>query len=339
MLRRLLGLAAVICLIGGGLWVYRYLDRTLFGDSGGAVGPLVSVRIPPGTGVGDIGDILDAAGVVSNGQAWALRVRINGDGDQLQPGSYRLHRNEPYAVIIQTLAAGPKPTVVTRKLTIPEGWRITDIAARVHTVGVSRASYLKAVHKARPPVGFRPTGKEKLTMEGFLFPATYDVRKPPSASALVGQQLAAFAAASRKVDFSYATKKHLTHYDVVIIASLIEREARYPADRARIAAVIYNRLHRGMPLGIDATVQYAAGSWRVPTAADLQRAGAYSRDRPGLPPTAISNPGLASLQAAAHPAKVPYLYYVAIPGDAKHRHFFTASFSAFQRFQQEHPAG
>ncbi len=278
--------------------------------------------------------------MVSNGQAWALRVRINGDGDGLQPGTYRLHRNEPYAVIIKTLTDGPQtPRVASKKLTVPEGLRITDIARLAPKVGISRKSYLAAVHRARPPAGFRPTGKERLDMEGFLFPATFDVRRPPSANRLVGQQLDAFAAAIRRVDFAAATKKHLTRYDVVIIASLIEREARYPGDRAKIAAVIYNRLHQHMPLGIDATVQYAAGSWRVPTAADLKHAGAYSRDRPGLPPTAISNPGLASLQAAAHPAKVPYLYYVAIPHDPKHRHFFTASYAAFQQYQTEHPAG
>src|SRR4051794_41119526 len=96
MLRRLVGLVAVLCLLGAGLYAYRYLDRTLFGDSEEPVGPLVSVHIPKGAGVGNIGDILDAAGVVSNGQAWALRVRINGDGDHLLPGNYRLHKHEHY---------------------------------------------------------------------------------------------------------------------------------------------------------------------------------------------------------------------------------------------------
>src|SRR4029079_16854281 len=197
------------------------------------------------------------AGVVSNGQAWALKVRINGDGDGFQPGIYRLHENEPYAVIVKALSDGPETArVILKKPTVPEGLRITDIAQRVHRVGVSRKSYLAAVHRARPPAGFKPTGKEKLAMEGFLFPASFDGRQPPSADRLVGQQLDAFASAIRKIDFSYATKKHLTSHDVVIIASLIEREARYPGDRAKIAAVIYNRLHRHMPLGIDATVQY-----------------------------------------------------------------------------------
>ncbi len=111
---------------------------------------------------------------------------------------------------------------------------------------------------------------------------------------------------------------------MLIIASMIEREAAYPADRAKIAAVIYNRLHADMPLGIDATIQYSVGSWRVLTARDLRIKGGYNtRTHRGLPPTPICNPGLASLKAAAHPANVKYLYYVAIPGDPKRRHHFS----------------
>jgi uncharacterized YceG family protein len=155
----------------------------------------------------------------------------------------------------------------------------------------------------------------------------------------VAEQLQAFTRATSGVDYRYAARHGLTRYDVLIIASMIEREAAYPADRAKIAAVIYNRLHANMPLGIDATIQYRVGSWRVLTARDLRVRGAYNtRTHRGLPPTPISNPGLASLRAAAHPAKVPYLYYVAIPGDSKRRHHFSRTFADFEHFQQTHPA-
>jgi cell division protein YceG involved in septum cleavage len=101
--------------------------------------------------------------------------------------------------------------------------------------------------------------------------------------------------------------------------------------------VIYNRLRSKMALGIDATVQYAAGSWAPITTRDLASASPYNTRRfKGLPPTPICNPGLASIQAAANPAKVPYLYYVAIPGDAQRRHFFTASFAAFNAYIAKH---
>ncbi len=193
---------------------------------------------------------------------------------------------------------------------------------------------------AHPPPGYKATGDERLGMEGFLFPATYTLTKPVSATHLVVAAAERLPARRRRRSTSARPRrKNLTRYDVLIIASMIEREAAYPADRAKIAAVIYNRLHANMPLGIDATIQYKVGSWRVLNARDLRVKGGYNtRTHRGLPPTPISNPGLASLNAAAHPAKVPYLYYVAIPGDPKRRHHFSRTYADFQHFQQTHPA-
>ena len=297
-------------------------------------------RIPEGASVEHIGDILDAAGVVGNGRRWALDVRLHGDGGGLRAGTYTLRVNERYAIILSTLKAGPAaaPTV---RLTIPEGLAVRDIAQGLDAprAGISPKAYRAAVRAAKPPAGYRATGNERLVIEGFLFPATYTLTKPVSATRLVSQQLNAFQRAAAKVDFRAAAKKNLTRYDVLIIASMIEREAAYPADRAKIAAVIYNRLKANMPLGIDATIQYGVGSWRSLSARDLRIKGGYNtRTHRGLPPTPICNPGLASLQAAAHPAKVKYLYYVAIPGDKKRRHHFSRTFADFQHFQETHPA-
>ena len=315
------------------------VDRVLFGGPSGPPGAAVTVKIPEGASVEHIGDILDSAGVVSNGRRWALDVRLHGNGGDLRAGTYTLRQNERYGIILSTLRAGPAvaPTV---RLTIPEGHALRDIASEdAPRAGISPAAYRRAAHSARLPAGFRATGKEKLTVEGFLFPATYTLSKPVSATHLVQQQLTAFQRAAAKVNFRPAAKKNLTRYDVLIIASMIEREAAYPADRAKIAAVIYNRLHLGMPLGIDATIQYRVGSWRVLRARDLRVSGAYNtRTHRGLPPTPICNPGLASLKAAAHPARVPYLYYVAIPGDKLRRHHFSRTAADFDHFQQTHPA-
>jgi uncharacterized YceG family protein len=314
-------------------------DRVLFGGPSGPPGTAVVVRIPEGTSVEHIGDILDRAGVVGNGRRWALDVRLHGDGGGLRAGTYTLRQNERYGIILSTLRAGPA-AIPTVRLTIPEGHALRDIATQdAPRAGISPTTYRRAALRARPPAGYRATGDERLGIEGFLFPATYTLSKPASASRLVQQQLTAFQRAAAAVDFRAAAKKNLTRYDVLIIASMIEREAAYPADRAKIAAVIYNRLHANMPLGIDATIQYRVGSWRVLTARDLRVRGAYNtRTHRGLPPTPISNPGLASLRAAAHPAKVPYLYYVAIPGDSKRRHHFSRTFADFEHFQQTHPA-
>jgi uncharacterized YceG family protein len=314
-------------------------DRILFGGPSGPPGAPVQVRIPEGSSVEHIGDILDSAGVVGNGRRWALDVRLHGDGGGLRAGTYTLRQNERYGIILSTLKAGPlaAPTV---RLTIPEGKAVRDIAREdAPRAGISPKSYRAAVRAAKPPPGYHATGNERLVMEGFLFPATYTLTKPVSATRLVSQQLNAYQRAAAKVDFSAAAKKNLTRYDILIIASMIEREAAYPADRAKIAAVIYNRLKANMPLGIDATIQYGVGSWRALDAGDLRIKGGYNtRTHRGLPPTPISNPGLASLQAAAHPAKVKYLYYVAIPGDKKRRHHFSRTFADFQHFQETHPA-
>jgi UPF0755 protein len=335
---RIFGIVALVLLLGVGYRIYTFLDGTFFGSEP-APGKEVAVRIPAGAGVGKIGDILDAAGVVSNGQAWALKVHINGDGGQLHPGLYHLREHEHYSVIIRTLSRTGTAGGRVVKLAVPEGLRIRDIARLVRKVGISPAAYRHAIAVTPPPKGFRPTGNERLTMEGFLFPATYQLRTPVKAATLAHDQLAAFSRNVRHVDFSAARRKKLTPYDVLIIASLIEREVAYPPERAKVAAVIYNRLHRGMPLQIDATIQYAVGSWRPLRGSDLDIKSPFNlRSRSGLPPTPIANPGLAAIRAAAHPAKVDYLYYVAIPGDKQRRSYFTDNLADFNRFQQEHPA-
>jgi UPF0755 protein len=150
----------------------------------------------------------------------------------------------------------------------------------------------------------------------------------------VTDQLQAFAENWRKIDMSYARKKNLTPYDVLIIASMVEGETVAPDERPLVAAVIYNRLHDRMPLGIDATIRYGL---HVPGTKPLLESELNS-DNPyntrkllGLPPTPIGNPGLASMQAAAHPAHVDYLYFVRKP-DRVH-HYFTASFQDFQNHE------
>jgi uncharacterized YceG family protein len=169
-------------------------------------------------------------------------------------------------------------------------------------------------------------------MEGFLFPALYEFTQYSKGNDLVADQLAAFRRNFAHVNLSYARSKNLTPYDVLKIASMIEKETAAPKERMLVAAVIYNRLHNKMPLGIDATIRYGLD---IPASQSLTKA-AIASDNPynsrrftGLPPTPIANPGLASIKAAAHPAAVDYLYYVRIP--ATKRHFFTSSESEFLR--------
>jgi UPF0755 protein len=170
------------------------------------------------------------------------------------------------------------------------------------------------------------------TLEGFLFPATYELKRGATVRALVAKQLDAFKQNFAKVDMSYARKKNLTPYDVVTIAAMVEREASLDRERPLIAAVIYNRLKQGMPLGIDATIRFATKNWTRPLRVSELRinSGYNTRTHQGLPPGPIGNPGLASLKAAAHPARAGYLFYVVKPcGNGAHA--FSSSDAQFQR--------
>jgi UPF0755 protein len=235
------------------------------------------------------------------------------------------------------------PTVaapVTLRIIFPEGFtrrEMIERVAAVHDIAVKKRNvtprltatgYAAVTGRALPPVGFRKDAKGHI--EGFLFPATYTFTPETTSRHFVAEQLAAFKERFSRVDMRYARSKNLTPYDVLIIASMIEKEAVVPAERRLIAAVIYNRLHARMPLGIDATIRYGLdipGTESL-TKAALRSSSPYNTRRfPGLPPTPISNPGLASLQAAAHPARVGYLYFVRKP-DKRH-HYFTASETDF----------
>ena len=250
-------------------------------------------------------------------------------------------------------SAAPPTTTIRQlrqfRIVFPEGFVRLQMAARVQAVAtiakresrrkvrLSRAAYLAATAKPRLIPGF---GGKKLALEGFLFPDTYDFDRKSTSAQLVQEQLREFTAKWRTLDLSYARSKNLTPYDVLTIASMIEKEAVASGDRAKVSRVIYNRLHLGMTLGIDATIRYAL---HIPgtkslTQSDLANPTPYNtRLHAGLPPTPSANPGLASIQAAAHPAPGPWLYFVAAP-DKVHS-FFTASAEAFNQYKATHGYG
>jgi UPF0755 protein len=246
---------------------------------------------------------------------------------------------------------GDAPTTTVRQLRqfrilFPEGFTRVQMAARAqavakiadgeshHKVKLSGSGYAAATAKPRTIAGF---GGKKLPLEGFLFPDTYDFDRATTSAQLVSVQLQEFAAKWSSLNLSYARSKNLTPYDVLTIASMIEGEARVPKERPLIAAVIYNRLHAHMPLGIDATIRYGL---HIPPTQSLTDSEIHSdnpyntRFTPGLPPTPINNPGLAALQAAAHPAHVNYLYFVRKP-DHKH-HYFTANYQDFLQHEAQY---
>jgi UPF0755 protein len=231
------------------------------------------------------------------------------------------------------------PEGFTRAQMIERVGAVAKIAARKkrHAVALNSRTYALSTRRAKIPC-FTPPQRPNL--EGFLFPATYDFLATTTSRELAADQLETFCKNWNQVNLAYAKSKNLTPYDVLIIASMVEKETLAPDERPKVAAVIYNRLHEHMPLGIDATLRY--GLHIPPTKSILQSQldsdNPYnSRRLTGLPPTPIANPGLASIQAAAHPAKVDYLYFVRKPD--KVHHFFTASDTAFAQYECAHGYG
>ncbi len=226
----------------------------------------------------------------------------------------------------------PPPPPQVMKVTIPEGYTRAHIAALAKDEGLT-GNYLTASVRS---THLHPTryGAPRSTpnLEGFLFPATYDLYTGASVNRLIDEQLAAFQENFGDSEIHRAHSLGVTPYQLLIVASMIEREAEVERDRPLIAAVIYNRLHQGIPLGIDATIRYALNDFSQPlTEAQLRDPSPYNtRLHHGLPPTPISNPGLASIEAAAHPAHVSYLYYVAA-ADGCGEHVFSDSFAQFER--------
>jgi len=227
----------------------------------------------------------------------------------------------------------PPPPVIVRTITvtIPEGYNRAQTAELAQQEGL-RGSYERASVRSKylDPAKYGGEGAENL--EGFLFPDTFELVTHASAASLVQLQLEDFKRRIATVDMSYARSKNLTVYDVLTIASMIEDEAGLESQRELVAAVIYNRLHEGMPLGIDATTRFATGNYTQPlTESELAVDSPYNtRTHTGLPPGPINSPGLASIEAAAHPAKVDYLFYVAEPGACNKLAFSTteAEFNA-----------
>ena len=307
------------------------------GEGSGAV----AVTIPSGSDAGEIGKLLEAKGVVESGRYFSLRATITGRRGNLRSGNYTLLEGMSYDAALDALAEGPKAKVVrTFSVTIPEGRSRREVVPIVKKAGIE-GSYLKASESRAAFTRARKLGLPRgaRTLEGFLFPATYELVAGADAADLVDKQLEAFGEQLRGLDLRTAKRKNLTRYDIVIIASMVEREAQLDKERPLIAAVIYNRLKQGMPLGIDATIRYYENNWTRPLrVSELERDSAYNtRKRQGLPPTPIGNPGLKSLQAAANPARVSYLYYVVKP-NACGEHAFSSTDAKFARDRDRYNA-
>lgn len=268
------------------------------------------VFVPKGASSAEIGTRLETAGVIRRARDFVIAVRLRGLTRSLQEGEYRLSPAIGLLDIVDRIARGD---VVLYPVTIPEGFTARQIVDELMKTGLGdRETLLALVHNGAMMFdhAFLRT-VPGVSLEGYLFPDTYHIPRHLDEPAVVRLFLDRFAEVvlPRWREASGGRSLH----EIMTVASMVEREAKVPAERPLIAGVVYNRLARGWKLEVDATVLYALGRHKaVVTFADLQVNSPYNTYlRPGLPPGPIASAGLASIEAALHPAETAYLYYVA----------------------------
>jgi UPF0755 protein len=284
----------------------------------GPTGKTAQVHIPRGAGASAVGKLLEDAGLVRSGSLFSLYLRFSDRDKKLRPGYYRLEGRGMRAVAVD-LTERLEPLTV--KVTFPEGWRAADIAERLSENHFDGAHFLALVN--HPPAELRPVEAEGPTLEGFLFPATYEFgldATPEEILQTMTQRMAQEFTAQARATLQ---KLGLSVQDWVTLASIVQAEAANAAEKPAIAGIFLNRLEAGMPLQADPTVAYGLGK-RLP---ELDRkAGDFEKDTPynsytrrGLPPTAIGNPGEDALKAVLEPKRTnekgqPYLYFLHAQG-------------------------
>ena len=277
----------------------------------------VLIRIPSGTATQQIGRDLEAAGLIRSTTAWELWARWLQWQDPkggFKAGTYQVSPNQPLSAIADKIWTGK---VVQRNFTIPEGWSLRQMAAYFEEQGFFPAEdFLAAASQInRNQHPWLPADLPHL--EGFLYPDTYKVNGDNFTSqAVVEQMLNQFEQVALPVYKQGQNQTELNLRQWVTLASIVEKEAVVADERPRIAGVFMSRLRQGQPLGADPTVEYGLGIQQTAdqplTLAEVRTPSPYNTYiNPGLPPTPISSPGLASLKAALYPENTPYLYFVA----------------------------
>lgn len=318
-------LLAVLLIAGSGsVWAMRQLRPP------GGRGAAVTVTIPTGTSTSAIARLLERKGVVTNATVFRYYLKVVGGGP-FQAGEYVFHRHDHMSRSAEILRAGP--VIVSRRLTIPEGLTLAQIADRVG--GLPNRSASRFLEVARSgTVRSQLVAPGFTNLEGLLFPDTYQIDPSEDETRILTRMVTLFDEQTQSLGYQDAPRRvGVSPYQAAIVASLVESEAKVPEDRGPIARVIYNRLAQGMPLQIDATVQYALGGHRERVLnRDLEVNSPFNTYKfKGLPPGPISSPGRSSLAAALDPPPGPWLYYVL--ADASGKHAFTPSFAEFEKLK------
>jgi UPF0755 protein len=326
---------ALCCVTAAGLWFY-FQEQLKPVEPGNH--EAVAVVIPEGSGTQGVGRILLSSGLIDDLNVFRLKSRLEDYDGKFKAGDYELNKSMSMEEIMAELAKGGKAK--SKRFTIPEGLRVTEVRDKLAKEGFVDADRFMDVVKSGdfskyafledlPEVGDR--------LEGYLYPETYDVLESADEYDVIDRMLSQFDKLFKQEYYSRAAELGLTVNDVTTIASLIERETKSAEERALVASVIYNRLDKGMKLGIDATVQFALGAQKERLYySDLEVDSPYNTYKiDGLPPAPICSPRIECIEAALYPADTDYLYYVLKP-QLDGTHNFAVTSKEFERFKAEY---
>ena len=317
----------VVVMLGIGVWLLSGTPGTLvdneparFGPAPQSDRPTVVISIEEGDSADDIGEKLERAAVIQSQRLFTVLAALMGVGSSLEAGNYEFRLGETALIAVRRISQGHTSAF---GVTIREGLRLEEIAELLEAENLVTAQEFLAALAEPYQVSFLAALPEGVSLEGFLFPATYEFPLEISAVEIVAQMLEAFGQRYQESISAPLAASGLTLLEAVTLASIVEREAVLPEERATIAAVFLNRLELGIALQADPTVQYAIandpanveayGFWKLElTEADLAVQSPYNTYVfPRLPPAPIANPGLDSILAAVQPAATDYLYFVA----------------------------
>jgi UPF0755 protein len=327
MMRRVIGLSGVFVLLVVIVFGYVYVHRPAPGE------PIV-VEIASGSTTLQIAEKLQSEGVIGSTLGFRIAAKLRGLDGKIKSGRYELNKGMGVQAALDVLSRAPVEKGVA--ITFPEGFSLRQVAARVGArTQIKATDFLTAATNGTVRAPTEPPSVH--TLEGFLFPETYVINERETAPDVLKRMVEEFDQRTSGLDFGFPTSRGLSNYQALIVASLIEREARLDEDLPKVAAVIYNRLAKKMRLQIDITAIYDLPQHKVPTRADLRRPSPYNTYLiDGLPPTPIANPGEASIDAALHPAPIDAIYYVVC--EQSGRECFTNSAQEFERLKARRPA-
>jgi UPF0755 protein len=295
---------------------------------------LIEVRIPENSSGHEVAALLQKNGLIRNDKLFLNYCSQKGMDKQLKAGLYIFSRSQSLPELALQISQGK---VKSPSFTIPEGYTVRQIGELLVKKQICTQQQWQEALRVDYKYEFLAPGQtgNESRLEGFLFPDTYTIGEKSSAQEIINMMLDNFATVWNKEYAEQVSVKKLSPHNVIVIASLIEREARIPEERMRISGVIYNRLQKGMPLQIDATVLYSLGEHReTVTYKDLEINSPYNTYKNvGLPPGPIASPGRAAIDAAINPEQHSYYYYVA-KGDGSH--YFSSTYAEHLNAKQKY---